>query len=377
MKRSVGIITFHASHNYGSMLQAYALQQTLLKMGFDCEIINFRTQRQKDFYKPIFWRGSFLGKIKRTLFYLPFCLPLIKKYQLFEKFLREELILSDKEYTLLTEIDWVDFKYDYYISGSDQIWNHCCFDFDWAYFLPFVKDGKGKRIAYAPSMGPRPEMAGFQHHISLIKFLLNKYDAVSVREKSSALWLNHNVGKNYPVMLDPTLLLTFEEWNNKVIHKSLIKGKYIFFYTPRCESYTFEYADLLSKKLNIPIVVSLFYPGWKNNKWAIKSNVRLHLNTGPNEFLNLCKNATFIIGQSFHLVVFSIIFQKPFYIIKGMQDERVVEILSLTGLEDRSINTLDSLNNVSFHVDFEKAKFHIENTRKICLEWLKSQFSSQ
>ena len=62
MKKTVGIITFHASHNYGSMLQAYALQQVILSLGFECEIINFRTLRQKTFYKPIWERGNIFGK---------------------------------------------------------------------------------------------------------------------------------------------------------------------------------------------------------------------------------------------------------------------------------------------------------------------------
>lgn len=375
MKKSVGIITFHASHNYGSMLQAYALQQTLLKMGFDCEIINFRTQRQRDFYKPIFWRGSFLGKIKRTLFYLPFCLPLIKKYQLFERFLREELILSDKEYTSLEELDKADLKYDYYISGSDQIWSVGCLDFDWAYFLPFVKEGKGKKIAYAPSMGALPEMTDAKNHLIKIKDLLGKYDAVSVREQRAALWLSRNVGKDYPVMLDPTLLLTYNDWNDRGSYKPLIKGKYIFLYKPfACSNeLVFEYADILSKKLNIPVVVSQIYPGWENNKWVIKKNFQLHLLIGPNEFLNLCRNATLVIGKSFHLVVFSIIFQKPFYTVDGKQDGRIAELLSLTGLEDRVIDSVDDLNNMSFYIDFTHANLCIERARQKCLNWLKSQ----
>ena len=81
-KKKVGIITFHASHNYGSMLQAYALQQTVIGMGYDCEIINFRTVRQREFYRPIFVRGSFIDKAKRCVFYAPYIYAWKKKHWL-------------------------------------------------------------------------------------------------------------------------------------------------------------------------------------------------------------------------------------------------------------------------------------------------------
>ena len=134
-KEKVGIITFHASHNYGSMLQAYALQQTILNMGYDCEIINFRTFRQKNYYRPEFLRGALIGQFNRILLYLPFIFPLWKKHCKFEQFLNEKFRLSSKEYTTEDELKLTKFKYDIYISGSDQIWNPLTFDFDFAYLL--------------------------------------------------------------------------------------------------------------------------------------------------------------------------------------------------------------------------------------------------
>ena len=150
--KKVGVITFHASHNYGSMLQAYALQQVILGMGYDCEIINFRSIAQKEQYKPIFLVGTLYGKFVRFIIQAMYALDILKKHRLFERFLRENLILSSKEYTTLEDLENADFNYDYYISGSDQIWNVQAHDFNYAYFLPFVR--LGKRIAYAPSMGP-------------------------------------------------------------------------------------------------------------------------------------------------------------------------------------------------------------------------------
>ena len=97
MAKYVGIITFHASHNYGSMLQAYALQQIVLSLGLKCEIINFRTERQKLFYQPIFNRGTSLGKIKRYILLSPYLKSLKGKKLLFEDFLNNNLHLTSKE----------------------------------------------------------------------------------------------------------------------------------------------------------------------------------------------------------------------------------------------------------------------------------------
>ena len=138
LKQKVGIITFHASHNYGSMLQAYALQQVILEMRHDCEIINFRTERQREFYRPIFVRGSFFDRLKRRMFYALHISSWKKKYRLFEAFLNEKYHLSQGEYATLEDLENAALDYTVYISGCDQIWNTHAFDFDFAYLLPFA-----------------------------------------------------------------------------------------------------------------------------------------------------------------------------------------------------------------------------------------------
>lgn len=87
--KKVGIITFHAPHNYGSMLQAYALQHIIKSLGYDCEIINFRSRVQKDMYKPIFMKGTFYGRCVRFIIQSKYALGIIKKQRLFEEFLKK------------------------------------------------------------------------------------------------------------------------------------------------------------------------------------------------------------------------------------------------------------------------------------------------
>ena len=373
-KKKVGIITFHASHNYGSMLQAYALQQTILAIGLDCEIINFRTLRQKEIFRPPFMKGSLLGKIKRTLLYVPFLQSMHRKHNLFEHFICDELHLSHNEYSSLQELHQSDMCYDYYISGSDQIWNTYCLDFDWAYFLPFVK--KGKKIAYAPSMGPNSKVAIKAEYKKEFITLISNYESVSVRELPTQSFLKDLMGKDYPVMVDPTLLLTENKWNDMAGESPLIEYSYIFLYTPWFNEQVFNVAKYISNRLGYPIVISQLYNQWSNNSGIIKNSFKYHLATGPKEFLNLCKFAKCVVGGSFHLVVFSILFRTPFYAVNGMKDNRVANLLSMVGLENRSWDSsLNESINVSLDIDFDKAIHIIDSERIRCYNWLKSELA--
>ena len=209
--KKVGIITFHAAYNYGSMLQAYALQQVILSMGYDCEIINFRSPAQKRQYKPIFVVGSFYGRCVRFIIQAAYVWGILKKQRLFEQFLNSELKLSYNEYGTLEDLENAGFNYDYYISGSDQIWNVYCNDFNYAYFLPFVKSGK--RIAYAPSMGAQLSIKTYKDRKKVID-LLNQYDAISVREAVGSRYIGEITKMPTASVLDPTLLLNPQEYDN-------------------------------------------------------------------------------------------------------------------------------------------------------------------
>ena len=137
-KIKTGTITFHASHNYGSMLQAYALQQILIKeLCVENEIINFRSEAQKRYYQLQDKKNITLKQKILKLFIGNNDNALEKKFLLFENFLKEELILS-QEFNNEDEVVEYSKKFDYLITGSDQIWNTYCLDFSWLYYLPFA-----------------------------------------------------------------------------------------------------------------------------------------------------------------------------------------------------------------------------------------------
>lgn len=371
--KKVGIITFHAAHNYGSMLQAYALQQVVLSMGYDCEIINFRSIVQKEMYMPIFMRGTLYGKCVRFIIQSSYALGILKKYRFFEKFLKEDLILSSKEYNTLEDLANADFNYDYYISGSDQIWNVESWDFSYSYFLPFVKFGKC--IAYAPSMGPGLSMDKCRD-INIITEFLKKYDAIGMREAAGARYIEGIYKRPVATVLDPTLLLDSNRYDKFISNKPLIKGEYIFIYSPQYNERVYEMAYKLGKKYNQKVVIS---QGLRTKeemlKWGRK--LKIYAAVGPKEFLNLCKNASIICCDSFHAVVFSILFKKCFFVLDGMKDNRISNLLQITNLQDRSFTLSDDFLTAPLQIDFIDAFNYLEIEKIKSLNWLKNNLSDK
>lgn len=349
----IGIITFHAAFNYGSMLQAYALQTFLEKHGHQVEIINYRPEVQKKTYsKPLRWngRGNVILSFKRILFTPIEVCKLYRKWSLFNSFLYKYLHLT-KEYGSLAELEKQKFKIDLLITGSDQIWNTDAFDFSEAYFGSFLK-GKIAKIAYAPSMGPTPETQNCDY----LRKLLQGFTAVSVREeRTQHFLLSNNIRNDVTVVLDPTMLLEEEDYRKLYGEKPLIQGDYIFYYTPGGARHEFlKIADNLGEEYNMPVIVENSYtPGDLNRYHHIKS----YSAVGPSEFLNLVKNAKVVCGASFHLMVFAIIFKKNFYCINGDVDSRLNNLMKITGNQDKIISTQLSMN-------VPKTKSHLREYKK-------------
>lgn len=338
---NIGIITFHAAHNYGSMLQAYAMQTFLERQGHHVEIVNFRPLSQKRGYpKPIDFttKNNVKRSIKRLVLSPKTIAPLNKKWHLFEAFLHRYLHLT-KEYSTLEELKQANFEYDVLITGSDQIWNTKAFDFSEAYFGTFVND-KTKKVAYAPSMGPDPE----KQDVDYLRKLLQGYSAVSVREERTKSFIegNHIYG-NVEVVLDPTMLLEGSDYDTLYDKKPIIDGDYLFYYTPGGVRHEFlSEASKIGKRLNIPIICDSCYSPGDLDRY---DNVTPNIPVGPSEFLNLIKNAKFICGASFHLMVFSILLHKPFACMNGDVDSRMNNLMKVCGCEDRIWSIVDKNNN--------------------------------
>lgn len=356
MSKKIATITYHASYNYGSNLQALALQEKVKMMIPNCQysIINLRTPIQKNMYKNIFELPGLKNKVKRMMF-LNRKKEFMKKQEYFEDFIINKLNVTD-EYSSLDELNKAKLNYDYYISGSDQVWNLRAYDFDWANYLEFVK--KGKRISYAASIGPINYKFSDEER-KRIKQDIEKYSNISVREKSTADKIKEITGLDSSINIDPTLLLTKDEWNTLIPTddgKTKL-GKYIFFYDLKNKEEDWQMVKYISENLKLPVIITKL-PA----KYLYKYNFNMKLDVGPVQFINLIKNADLVISSSFHGTVFSILFEKKFISINGMEDLRIKDLLELARLENQAINVhnyREKLNNINT-IDFSPYRENIK-----------------
>ena len=367
--KTVKIITFHAPYNYGSSLQAFALQHVITNLGYDCETINFRVPEQKEMYRNCSARQ--VRSVKDAIKYLlliPYKADLDKKSAKFEHFIANDL-KHTQEYTSLDMLMNNPPQADAYITGSDQVWNTHCPDFNMAYFLPFVKNGR--RISYAPSMAKVPK----QELRAEIKSYLSLFHSVSVREQTTSDLIEQIMDKTPSLVLDPTLLLSKDEWGQFVESKPLVDGDYLFFYTPYLKDDVIDTVKYIAQELNLKIVISNFI----DYRLLYNSSFIQKLSSGPWDFLNLIKNARMVCSSSFHSIIFSVLFNVPFCAIDALKDERMGYILESMHLEQNSISS-DCIRNEQFRVslnrllkvDYSKANRYIEVEREKSISYLRN-----
>lgn len=354
--KKIRVVTFHGSHNHGSMLQTYALQTFIkgLSNQIDYKVINYRTSNQKKFYN-IYKPSSSLKNIIKNILAFKYESKLKNKYEKYENFLRTYIFLTE-EYGEMEDLSKV--KIDYLISGSDQLWNVRAKDFDWVYLGEFASEIK--KLSYAASLGPLL-INWEEYNKSKYETLLNQYQAISVREENSKKMLAETFNHTPEIHIDPTLLISADEW------RKLTKGievaeneEYIFFYYLETTKEILRMVRKISKQTGLKVVIAK-YCGKVD---YINSFIKKY-DTGPKEFLSLIDNAKFVISSSFHGTVFSIIFNKPFLAVNGMNDNRISNLLTLLQLENKEVNLdnyVDRVNTV-YDIDFKYANKQIEIER--------------
>lgn len=223
----------------------------------------------------------------------------------FNDFKVKNMRLSER-YTNPEELKGTNGKYDIYISGSDQIWSPMLLNP--VFYLSFVED-KYKKIAYAPSFGVSsiPEIKK-----NKIAEMLNKYDRISVREEQGTKIVNQLTGRIVRSVLDPTMLLTEDKWEKVAIKPKDEKYVVCYFLTFNKEYYekAKEFADRKNLKL---ILIS-------TTKETYTLDCDIRIDVGPSEWLGYIKYADYVFTDSFHGCVFSMMFEKIFFIFKRFSD---------------------------------------------------------
>lgn len=357
-----GILTFHRAYNYGSALQAYALNRVLNDEAGTAETIDFRNVCQDELY-TIFNHGKSPKDLVRNFLSLIKYRQLKQKKKSFDDFINNEIKLSGLTTYDRRELEELNDQYDYFVCGSDQIWNVFCSDFSEVYLLDFVND-KSKCISYAASIGigEIPE-----ENKKMFSELLKGYKAISVREKRGAELIKPLVNQNVSVMPDPVVLLGREQWS-ELAEDAVIKGKYILGYYIGDVPGMRDFAVKLHKKTGCKVVVIN-----KNIRDLLYYNKKYY-SAGPKEFISLIKNAEYVCTDSFHAVMFSIIFHKNFWVFidgkKQNSGTRIINILEKAGLTDRAVNGSSENLLIDKEIDYSGIDEIIKDMREQALNYL-------
>ena len=360
--KKVDIITLHHVTNFGSMLQTYATQYIIEKLGDKAEIIDF-VPEGLTLYRALFPKNEQRSWFSKCIRFLPKLLCNSIQYVILNKFLTKYIHLSDIKYSSYEQLLENPPKADIYMSGSDQIWNtqnsNKENDLN-AYYLQFAPKDK-RKIAYAGSFGRKSFSAEMRHKIQ--KFL-QEYDMVSVRE-SYGLEILKTVGIDYGVhVLDPTLLLNRNEWGNFI--RPVREKKYLFVYNLNRNPVIKKYAQIIANEKQLAIVnfsdTFEFIKGAKNR-----------LINGPEDFVSYIAHAEYVITDSFHGTAFSINFNKQFVCVRAPKyNSRLESILNLVGLNERLFKSEIDLEIANKAIIYSKINKIIDENRRISIDYLRN-----
>ena len=360
--KKIKIITFHSAHNYGAILQVYALQRVLSEEN-NVEVINYRNNNIDNTYKLINPETlkTIIKSITKNILYFR---RNITRYNKFENIIKEKLNLT-KKYNSEEEIKKDFPKADIYITGSDQVWNTSITKgLQDSYTLNFGDDST-RRISYAASIG-KSKLTDAEKEV--FKEKISKLDYISVREEDAKKILTPVINKPIEVVLDPTLLISKEEWQNEIKNIKKEKEEYILAYTVGADDEYYKIINELSKKTNLRVI------HFETRNKKIKNVLRNAYTSDPFEFINLIKNAKYVVCTSFHATVFSIIFNKKFFVIPHkITGSRVYNLLNKLEIENRAVKNLEEFKKIDYdeEINYEKTKILLEKERNKSLDWIK------
>jgi len=325
MNKKIGILTFIWSVNYGAKLQALALQSVVSSLGFECEAISYKRKEDSRIRESI--RHLQSGQLKRPVRELLLEAINWKRTWRFRNFTSQHIRLSPKTCFSLADLANRAENYDAIICGSDQVWNpDLTGESQLSYLLDFPNKSALRRIAYAPSLGN--DTLDEKWH-DTFKRCLSKFDTISVREKSAGALISSLAGKEIPSVLDPTLLLSREQWS-KYASNVEIKEPYLLVYSFGFPSGVEKLIEQFAKNKGLQIVTFHKLRHYTNE-------LNRYPNAGPREFLGLFSKADFVITNSFHGTAFSLIFKKPFFSVTNKRGIRLKDLLTDLGIENRIV----------------------------------------
>ncbi|NRF27190.1 polysaccharide pyruvyl transferase family protein [Vibrio coralliilyticus] len=383
MATRIAILTLHWSNNYGAVLQVYALSKFLINHGYEVEVLDYKmegSRKSKILLHPI----AFLRKMWGRRMFKPSKIlarigdkqtcdsVLVNKKSIFDDFRSKHLNITSDSYSAeMLAKDCPDF--DIFIVGSDQVWAADFLFTSPTYLLSFVPEGK-RKISYAASFGKRT-LEGYLKPV--FRKYINNLDYVSVREKSG-LSIVSEYTDSVSQVLDPTLLLD----NYDEIVSEPCDENYILVYKLNQEPILSDY--FLSQVENISSITGYKVIFVSPDGSVDIPHVDLRL-PSPNELLGLIKNAKIVLTNSFHGLVFSIIFQKPFLgfqrdLFKDKQNLRLTGLLSICDVSENLITYGTEINASNLgellNIDYGKVNTSLAKEKKRSLSFLTHSLES-
>jgi UDP-N-acetylglucosamine transferase subunit ALG13 len=364
-------ITCHHVYNYGASLQAYGLMKYLMNCGHDVEIIDYKPSYLSNVYDLLSinnpkWEKNLITKSFYLTLKVPTRIPGLKRKIAFDKFTADYLRITKFRYTSNHELKVNIPNADAYLCGSDQIWN-CSHPNgrDPAFYLDFVPNKKIK-ASYAASFATDTISDDDK---PMVRERVKKLDGIGVREKSGVEILKSlNIGNAIHVT-DPVFLLDKEEWNR--IGKKDFKEKYILIYD-------FDNSHLI-KKIAKEISKERGYKIYAANQSTLKYADKYFIYDGPETFMSLIRNAHYVISNSFHAAVFSIIYEKDFVIVNRTEaiNARMRDLLHDLKLSERLVDENYKLETLLTKVDYVQAKKILREKIDFSKKYLREVLSIQ
>lgn len=361
--KKTATITWITYSNFGTYLQAFALQQFIKSLGYENKILDDSNFIYKKFYWKYELKKFFLSFSKSYRMYNKYNKLSMKHYKDFKnKFI-------DLEYNINNV--YLNSQYEIFICGSDQIWRPFLLNRNPNSGFYYASFSHNKKISYAPSIGVSTIPIEFYPKY---KEYLKDFSFLSLREEQGIKEIKKITGKHIEQVVDPTLLLSKEEWNRLLPQKNIKNNKYVLCYllTPNIKYITT--ARNYAKKHGL--IMKMFF----NDRTYYYYSDEL-ICAGPLEFLDAIRNADYIFTDSFHGSIFSAIFEKQFITFKRFtdnaqsQNSRVENLLKMFNLPNRLISSndldfIEKLQDIDYNTLQKSLNPFIEHSKQYIIKAL-------
>ena len=364
----IAILTFHRAYNCGAMLQAWALQVVLRRMGHEssfpiCNHVGeaecrLRYERKSSFFHTL---QSFIYRTLYNIFALRGGMLAESRYRRFREKLLSERAVSEPD---------LEAAYDCAVIGSDQVWSSKIAGDHYSHFIGETLPARLPRVSYAASYGDRSLTAEEQGRLVS---RLKRFTAVSVRERRAQQELTGLGVQEVACVLDPTLLLMAEDYR---VATDGIRwhGPYLYVYWVSGGARLLETARALAKRLNVKLVVT---PVYIHSAWGAPKGMTLGVS--PGRLLAYTQKASYVLAASFHGTVFGVLFKRPLlsYSEDGNNREsRQASLLNSLGISDRLVSPetpIDEMVRLLYEpIPEEVYSERLPKLRQESLDWLKA-----